>query len=77
MKLLILLVSVGIVFGAEEVKIEKDVLVLTQKNFDEVVNDQAMVLVEFCKYRNLEAVFDTLLLVLPRLKFSLISRYIV
>eukprot|EP00112_Aurelia_sp_Birch-Aquarium-sp1_P026866 Seg981.1 transcript_id=Seg981.1/GoldUCD/mRNA.D3Y31 product="Protein disulfide-isomerase 2" protein_id=Seg981.1/GoldUCD/D3Y31 len=47
MKLLILLVSVGIVFGAEEVKIEKDVLVLTQKNFDEVVNDQAMVLVEF------------------------------
>ena len=66
MKLLALLVSVGIVFCAEEVKVEKDVLVLTQKNFDEVVNDQAMVLVEFCEYRNLKAL-AFILVVLHRL----------
>ena len=37
------------VFAHCEVKEEKDVLVVTTDNWDEVVNDGTTVLVEFCK----------------------------
>ena len=48
MKYFILLISVGLAFA--EIKEEKDVLVLTKDNFDEAVNDQANIMVEFCMY---------------------------
>jgi len=35
---------------AEEVKREENVLVLNKNNFDETVNNNNYVLVEFCKY---------------------------
>jgi len=50
MKCLILLTL--FVLASCEVKEEKDVLVATTDNWDEVVNDKTTVLVEFCKYNN-------------------------
>ena len=47
MKFLVFLVCVGFVLA--EIKEEKDVLVLTEANFEEAVNDKTSVLVEFCK----------------------------
>lgn len=47
MKLIVFLVSVGFVLA--EIKEDKDVLVLTEANFEEAVNDNTTVLVEFCK----------------------------
>ena len=35
---------------APEIKIEENVLVLTEKNFEHAVNSNEFVLVEFCKY---------------------------
>lgn len=47
MKLLVFLVSLGLVLA--EIKEEKDVLVLTQANFEEAVNAESSILVEFCE----------------------------
>lgn len=48
MKCLILLTL--FVLSYCEVKEEEDVLVVTTDNWDEVVKDDAIVLVEFCKF---------------------------
>ena len=47
MKFLVFVICVG--FALAEIKEEKDVLVLTEANFEEAINDKTSVLVEFCK----------------------------
>jgi hypothetical protein len=47
--LIIIAIFCGLSF-AEAIKREKNVLVLNKNNFDEVVNNNKYVLVEFCKY---------------------------
>lgn len=53
MKPLVVLVLSILAFSySEEIKEEKDVLVLTEKNFDEAIAANKHILVEFCKYRD-------------------------
>ena len=47
MKCLILIALVAVAYC--EIKEENDVLVVTAKNWDEVVTDGSMVLIHFCK----------------------------
>lgn len=47
--LAVLVLSILAFSYSEEIKEEKDVLVLTEKNFDEAIAAHKHVLVEFCK----------------------------
>ena len=51
MKPLVVLVLTYLAIAySEDIKEEKDVLVLTEKNFDEAIGKHKHLLVEFCKY---------------------------
>lgn len=40
---------------SEDIEVEEDVLVLTTKNFDKALEDNQYILVEFCKYWQLDS----------------------
>lgn len=58
MKFLILLSSVFIMLARCEIEEENDVLIVTIENWDEVVNDDTMALIEFCEYLKYVTSYD-------------------
>lgn len=47
--LVLLLLSALVMLARCEIEEENDVLIVTTDNWDQVVNDQSMAIIEFCK----------------------------
>lgn len=56
--LVVLVLTVLALSHSEEIKEEKDVLILTSANFDEAIAAHKHILVEFCKYLYLKYLFQ-------------------